>query len=184
MVDQTFFYSAETGGFYVSSIHGDNMPLDVIEISAEDHFLLLEGQSAGSLIIAGNNGYPVLIERQDAAPSLDILKNNAVSLIQRGMDSALEQGYMTTLNIKKDAKLTDLQQLKAGYDLAVLLGETTMSIVDYNNVVHADLPLTDIETIMGEVGANYRAQFFKKQQKRAAILAATTPEAVAAVVWD
>jgi hypothetical protein len=119
-----------------------------------------------------------------ASPNLENAKSFQIKLICQSINAALAAGLMTSLSIKMDTKLADIHQLKAGYDLAVLLGETTMSIVDYDNVVHTALPLADIETIMGEVGANYRTQFFKKQQYRAAIDAATTPEAVAAIVWS
>lgn len=54
------FYSKSTGGFYSHEIHGDNMPADVVEISAEDHVELLRGQSAGQVIAWRDDGFPVL----------------------------------------------------------------------------------------------------------------------------
>lgn len=59
------FYSASTGGFYAAEIHGDNMPADVVEITAEQHAALIEGQSQGKVILAGEGGRPVL---QDPPP--------------------------------------------------------------------------------------------------------------------
>ena len=56
------FYSKTTGGFYVREIHGDNIPADAVEITAEQHAALLQGQSGGKLITADENGYPVLID--------------------------------------------------------------------------------------------------------------------------
>ena len=44
------FYSAKTGGFYSREIHGDNMPADVVEITAEQHSNLIEGQGSGKVI--------------------------------------------------------------------------------------------------------------------------------------
>lgn len=55
------FYSKTTGGFYDSSIHGDNIPADAVEITNEDHAALMQGQSAGLAIGADENGHPVLI---------------------------------------------------------------------------------------------------------------------------
>ncbi len=46
------FFSASTGGFYSREIHGDNMPADVVEITAEQHAELIEGQSLGLTIQA------------------------------------------------------------------------------------------------------------------------------------
>ncbi|MCG9079487.1 DUF4376 domain-containing protein [Laribacter hongkongensis] len=73
------FYSRFTGGFYTREIHGDGVPDDAVEITAEQHAALLAGQSAGQLIAADENGYPVLT---DPPPiSLDILRDRALLLL-------------------------------------------------------------------------------------------------------
>jgi hypothetical protein len=56
------FYSKQTGGFYDTAIHGDNIPNDVVEITAEEHQALIDGQSQGKLIQADANGRPVLVD--------------------------------------------------------------------------------------------------------------------------
>jgi len=56
------FYSKSTGGFYSSEIHGSNIPLDAVEITIEQHFELLQGQSNGKVISADINGNPVLTD--------------------------------------------------------------------------------------------------------------------------
>lgn len=66
------FYSQATGGFYDKGIHGDNMPNDVVEISADEHSMLLGGQSNGKIIAPNGNGYPVLSDRPE--PSIEELK--------------------------------------------------------------------------------------------------------------
>ncbi len=57
------FYSAQTGGFYVTEIHGNNMPLDVVKISQSEHQRLIDAQAHGKIIIANSNGYPELADR-------------------------------------------------------------------------------------------------------------------------
>lgn len=54
------FYSAQTGGFYSRAIHGDNIPADAVEISSEIHAALINGQSQGQIIMADDQGHPVL----------------------------------------------------------------------------------------------------------------------------
>lgn len=54
------FYSKSTNGFYDSEIHGNNIPVDAVEISVEEHAALLEGQNNGKIIAADPNGRPVL----------------------------------------------------------------------------------------------------------------------------
>ena len=56
------FYSKTTNGFYSHEIHGDAIPSDAVEITAEEHFALLEGQSQGKRIQADKNGYPFLAD--------------------------------------------------------------------------------------------------------------------------
>lgn len=56
------FYAKSTNGFYDEAIHGDNIPADAVEITAEEHAALLEGQSQGKLIQADSNGRPVLVD--------------------------------------------------------------------------------------------------------------------------
>lgn len=58
----TIYYSKQTGGFYIREIHGDNMPADVVEITAEQHVALIEGQSNGKVITSDENGFPILID--------------------------------------------------------------------------------------------------------------------------
>lgn len=55
-----WFYSPSTRGFYVTEIHGDAIPSDAIEITAEYHQELMQGQCEGKQIQNDANGYPVL----------------------------------------------------------------------------------------------------------------------------
>ena len=54
------FYAKSTGGFYDTAIHGNNIPADAVEITAEDRASLLAGQSSGKRIVADADGYPTL----------------------------------------------------------------------------------------------------------------------------
>lgn len=56
------FYSQSTRGFYTPEIHGDNIPADAVEITAEQHAALLDGQAAGKVITPDENGFPVLAD--------------------------------------------------------------------------------------------------------------------------
>ena len=62
-------YSKTTGGFYSRAIHGDNIPADAVEITADEHSALLEGQSQGKLIQADANGHPVLVDPPNPTPA-------------------------------------------------------------------------------------------------------------------
>lgn len=55
-------YSKLTGGFYDVAIHGENIPADAVEITAQEHAALLDGQSSGRHIVSDVNGHPVLVD--------------------------------------------------------------------------------------------------------------------------
>ena len=85
-------YSASTGGFYSREIHGDNMPADVVEITAEEHAALLAGQSAGRVIAADAEGRPVL--QDQPPPTSEQIIASFVSAVQRRLDDfAKTRGY-------------------------------------------------------------------------------------------
>jgi hypothetical protein len=83
------FYSAKMAGFFAREIHGDNMPDDVVEISAEDHVALLAAQSEGFSIVAGKDGVPVISPR--VPPSIDQLRANAKGEMVAWIDRLTEQ---------------------------------------------------------------------------------------------
>ena len=56
------FYAKSTNGFYSKAIHGENIPRDAVEISDDEHRLLMNGQGEGKIIASDKNGYPVLSE--------------------------------------------------------------------------------------------------------------------------
>lgn len=56
-----FYFSAETGGFYINTIHQNSVPEDAVEITGEEYISLLRGESEGTPIGSDKNGRPVLI---------------------------------------------------------------------------------------------------------------------------
>lgn len=56
-------YSKTTGGFYTPEIHGENIPVDAVDITDEQYKELFDGQSSGKEIVANEQGYPILIDR-------------------------------------------------------------------------------------------------------------------------
>ena len=55
----SMFYSPTTRGFYDLALHGDAIPTDAVEISAEEHRALIAAQAAGKTIVIGDEGRPV-----------------------------------------------------------------------------------------------------------------------------
>lgn len=83
-------YSARTGGFYTAQIHLSSIPPDAVEITDEEHRALLDGQSAGKLIVADDTGHPVL--RDPPKPALEVRQAAAWEAIKTERDRRTQQG--------------------------------------------------------------------------------------------
>jgi len=59
------FYSKSQNAFYNQEINGDSMPDDVIEISDEKYYALLNAQSNGKTIKPDANGNPIATDSTD-----------------------------------------------------------------------------------------------------------------------
>lgn len=86
------FYSASAGGFYSTEVHGNNMPGDVVSITAERYQALLVGQTQGKQITAGVSG-PVLTD--PAAPVVTVPQSVTRFQARAALSRA---GLFTTVN--------------------------------------------------------------------------------------
>lgn len=107
------FYSKSTGGFYDAAIHGNAMPSDAVEITAEQHVSLLEAQSAGKAIRAGEDGMPVAVDPSPLTGNalyLSEIANLEASVTQRRLREAAlgtDGGWLANL----DKQITDLRKM-------------------------------------------------------------------------
>ena len=86
------FYSKTTSGFYTREIHGDNIPADAVEITEAEHTALLEGQSMGKVIVADENGRPILQDPPPPTPEQIVAQYTAA--VQKHLDDfARTRGY-------------------------------------------------------------------------------------------
>jgi hypothetical protein len=104
----SIFYSKSTGGFYISDIHGKNMPTDAISITKEYYAYLLAGQASGKIISSDDSGAPVLIDPPQTTNA------ELWAIYQKKAKNALTASDTSMLRIYE----------------AVILGETTMQAAD------------------------------------------------------
>lgn len=80
------FYAESTGGFYSIEIHGSNIPVDSVEITAGEHAALLSAQSIGKVIKAGDDGRPIVADapKPTAAQLWELIKIERDRRIQSG----------------------------------------------------------------------------------------------------
>lgn len=125
------YASKTTRCFYDAAIHGDNMPGDVVEISAEEHAGLMAGQSAGQVIDFDTGGRPFLadrpapsLEQQAAARRAEILAD--LERIDTASARPLRAILVGSATDEDRAKLTELDEQAAALraELATLESQT------------------------------------------------------------
>jgi hypothetical protein len=85
-------YAKSTGGFYDRAIHGDNIPADAVEITEAEHAALIEGQSMGKVIVADENGRPIL--QDPPPPTAEQIVAQYTAAVQKHLDDfARTRGY-------------------------------------------------------------------------------------------
>ena len=119
------FYSKSTGSFYSREIHGDNIPSDAVEITADEHAALLEGQSQGRLIQADANGRPVLVDPPPPPPEQIVAQYTTA--VQKHLDDfAKARGYAGILSAATYAT-SAVPEFKAEGQYAVEARDATWS---------------------------------------------------------
>jgi hypothetical protein len=135
------FYSKSTTGFYLPEIHGDNIPSDAVEITTEEHTALLEGQSQGKRIVAGEDGHPELADPPPVDPQIAIVaKLAAVRAVREEILNRL--GGIAGRADRKGDKAT-----------ANACDVATQSLLD----ITKDLPGDDLDSIVLEIVTRYGA---------------------------
>ncbi len=95
------FYSRGTNGFYSTEIHGNDIPADAVEITADEHTALLNAQSVGKIIRHDTDGRPVATDAPP--PTTDQL----AAQVRAQRDALISQCDWTVL---PDASLTSDKQ--------------------------------------------------------------------------
>lgn len=178
------FYAQSTSGFYDRAIHGDSIPTDAVEITAEEHQALLAGQSSGKRIVADVAGRPYLAD--PPAPTLDELKTAKNTEINAARATANASTFTHS------AKVFSCDQLSRG-DIDGVNGYVAIYGAlppefpgAWKAVDNTYLPIGDVATWKGFYAAMVAqggANFIHAQALKTQLAAATTPEAVAAIVW-
>jgi hypothetical protein len=89
-------YSKSTGGFYLPAIHGAAIPEDAVDISEEDHTVLMLAQGEGKVISSDENGYPIAVVPVPATSS----KEDRIASLQVAYDSdrsKLNQAWLSAM---------------------------------------------------------------------------------------
>ncbi|WP_033782138.1 tail fiber assembly protein [Pantoea sp. 9140] len=94
-MENKYFYSPSTGGFYLENVH-DFIPEDAVQIDVDTYSSLLSGQEKGLVITADKNGKPQL----SSPPALS--KDEELSLAESRKASLMAEATVA-INPLQDA---------------------------------------------------------------------------------
>jgi len=178
------FYSELTGGFYVTAIHGSEMPFDVVEIAAEEHAALLDAQSSGKIIQAGESGKPEAIDRPP--PPFADLADAKKSQINNWRDAACNADVSVTLSGTAHQFQSDQrsQSLISGAVLGVMAGiSPPPSVWRSADNVNVAITLDDLKAIGLAMVTQTNAAYLHSWELKALVDAATTQPELDAINW-
>jgi hypothetical protein len=164
---EQFFYSASARGFFISAIHGDAMPADVVPVTVERHAELLAGQSAGHVIEPDAYGVPQIVARQDQSAA-ELLGYERQAMVLTRLQFALQalaDGVMTAA--ETEAFLGPRAVPQIGEDALLLIEDmglrvvARMRLVGFERMERNDPLLVPFQAAVGwtdaEVDAFFRA---------------------------
>jgi len=172
-------FSALTGGFYDRKIHENNIPVDAVEISAEEHRALLDAQSAGKRITADANGRPIAIDPPQ--PSIEQQIASALAATYADVDAI----YAAAIGNRKP-EYDEAEQAALAYQAAGYTGPASTYVADYaatagiTDQQSADLIIARANGLRAAVLAMRTTRFTAQSAMRAATTQAELDAAVAA----
>jgi len=121
--------------------------------------------------------HPVIVP-----PTLAQAQHTATISIFNSYNNQLLNGF-TTNGIKMLADVSEIQLLQFLHDFAVKLNQSTIDVIDYNNITHPGISITVVDSMITDLMINYQTLTTKKQTLTTQINNATTVSQVNAVVW-
>lgn len=116
--------------------------------------------------------------------TLDELKREMKECVKIQMEGGDSHGFVCFNGIRMDCRPEDVRRLHDGVVMAAMIGQTTMDIRDFDNVVHYGIPVAEVRQMVKELGNRLAARLKHKWALQKRIDAATTIAEVESIVWD
>lgn len=162
---------------YDSEINGDNIPAEAIEVD-DDTFAATINEQDGNWTLTPDG----VVKLPFPAPSLSELKTAKYNEIRDAYNVAADLP-VDALNATWNGGFDSAIKLDAAKRLSESAGATGVRFYDIDNVAH-DLSFADALTVVIAVAVAYQTALGNKQNKFAAITAATTKTQVNAIKWE
>lgn len=145
----SIYYSPAARGFFLVSI-GDAPPLDGVEITHARHRELLDLQTQGFVIEAGEDGQPIATRKNELVITPEIVTEWARSMIWRAYgDEALQSSvhrYMVELTAKKAMGQALTADEEADFAIMLAAFQWEQAVLDHAQAIIASGNLNDYQT--------------------------------------
>ena len=121
--------------------------------------------------------------QQAIAPTFEQLQEQKIAEIKSAFNQVVTSGFTCSNGITMNSNIDDIDKLQKGYDLAVKNGLAAIDIRGFNNITHTAIALSDVDTMLLELGNNYAALLKHKWDLIDAANAAITQAELDAVAW-
>lgn len=172
-MENKIYFSPSNGSFYMTDWHGDNIPEDKVEVSAEEHMALVEARNAGKVIVLNEQGRPVAVD--PPAPPIEAVQDGIWVAIKAERDRRTQEGgYQVGDHWFHSDTLSRIQQLGL-----VLLGENMPQGVQWKTLTGEFVPMTPqlAQQVFAAAAASDIAVFAAAEAHKAAMLASADPAA-------
>lgn len=177
-------YAKSTGGFYATEIHGDTVPNDAVEIAVEEYEALLDSQSQGKRIVGDASGLPIASDQPSPTlPDLKAAKNAAINAARATANTGTFTHGGKTFSCDPLSR-GDIDGMN-GY-VAIFAALPSVFTGEWKAADNTFLPIPDVaawKAFYSAMVLQGAANFAHAQDLKAQLEAATTPAAVAAIVW-
>jgi hypothetical protein len=179
----SFIYSKTTGGFYPVEDQAEyeaagTWPTDGVEVTHERREALY-----GKTVVADANGFPVAY-----VPSLQALQAAQIGQLAAGYAAAIAQpvNFTTAAGVTKtfqadQASIQNLSSMLAAFTPAGAVPSGFYWVAADNTKV--PFTLVDMQGLAAALGSQGWDAFQRLQQRKAAVLAASSAPSIAAVIW-
>ena len=123
----------------------------------------------------------------NAGDDLVDAQNAKIAEINAVFDATVREPVLIDVNgttYRMDGQENSARRMDEGVELAERAGETSIDIIDYDNVPHVGISLADGKEIATQQGLAYRANYYKRAQLRYLVMQAGGIEALDAITWE
>lgn len=138
---------------------------------------------AGYLAWAAAHDPPEILWGEPVPPTLEALKAAKREELSSAFDSHVKGSFLCSLGYPMQFDTRDSLLVRGAIELLVATGQPAGYLTDANDATHPDVAVSEMQTVLLEMVAEFAKAHSLKQTLRAAADMAATAEEVEAIAW-